>query len=341
MSDAQRVGQLFIVGLRRDRLGPADMHAILADHLGSVTFIEPTSVGVQGVRRVADAVQTLATKQNTGSVRFFVAANQEGGQIQSLQGPGFSRIPSALAQGRLPAPNLQADALSWGRQLLSAGVNFELAPVMDVVPAGTDPQNAPIGALQREFGHDPSTVGTHGVAFLRGMQRARLATSAKHFPGLGRVRGNTDFTGNVVDRVTTANDPYLQPFRDAIAARVPFVMVALATYTRIDPNHLAVFSPTVMAILRERMAFRGVIVSDDIGAARAIAQIPIGRRAVDFLAAGGDMIISKFTGPAVVMEAAILSRAAADPAFRAMVDQAVLRVLRAKAASGLLPCAGA
>jgi len=160
-------------------------------------------------------------------------------------------------------------------------------------------------------------------------------------PGLGRVRGNTDFTGNVVDRVTTANDPYLQPFRDAIAARVPFVMVALATYTRIDPNHLAVFSPTVMAILRDRMGFRGVIVSDDIGAARAIAQIPTGRRAVDFLAAGGDMIISKFTGPAVAMEAAILSRAAADPAFRARVDQAVLRVLQAKAAYGLLPCAGA
>jgi len=326
-----------MVGLTGDRLGSDDARAIVAEHFGSVTFIEQTRAGVAGVRAVANAVQALSGRATHG-VRFFVAANQEGGLIQSLRGPGFSRIPSAIEQGRLSARVLEADAAAWGRQLLAAGVNLELAPVMDVVPPGTDAQNAPIGALRREYGHDPATVSSRGVAFIRGMERAGVATTAKHFPGLGRVRGNTDFTGGVVDRTTTAGDPYLGPFQSAIDANVPFVMVAEATYTRIDPNHLAVFSPVVMKLLRERLGFTGVILSDDIGAAQAVASISPGNRATSFLAAGGDMIISKFTGTAVTMAAAILTRATTDPAFRAMVDDAVRRVLQAKSSYGLLPC---
>src|SRR5207237_6117399 len=134
-----------------------------------------------------------------------------------------------------------ADAAEWGRELVSAGVNLNFAPVMDVVPPGADAQNQPIGALRREFGHDPVTTGRHGAAFIRGMESARVATSAKHFPGLGRVVGNTDFTAQVVDTATAPNDPYLRSFRSAIRAGVPFVMVALATSTRSDPDRLAVF----------------------------------------------------------------------------------------------------
>ena len=63
-----------------------------------------------------------------------------------------------------------------------------------------------------------------------------MATTVKHFPGLGRVAGNTDFTAGVVDTVTTADDPYLEPFATAIDAGVPFVMVSLATYDQIDPE---------------------------------------------------------------------------------------------------------
>src|SRR5262249_9790650 len=158
-------------------------------------------------------------------------------------GPGFSTIPSALEQGTLPPATLRADATTWGHQLAAAGVNLDFAPVMDVVPPGTDAQNQPIGALQRAFGHDPETTGSPGAAFIRGMRAAGVATTAKHFPGLGRVVGNTDFTAQVTDTATTRNDPYLRSFRRAIRVHVPFVMVALATYTKIDPHHLAVFSP--------------------------------------------------------------------------------------------------
>jgi beta-N-acetylhexosaminidase len=304
-----------------------------------VWFVATTDAGVAGVRAVSDAVQAQVSARTTGGVRFYVAANQEGGEIQALRGPGFSTMPTARDQGTMAPPALRADAAEWGRQLASAGVNLNLAPVMDVVPPGTDADNQPIGALHREFGHDPVTTGRHGAAVIRGMESAGVATTAKHFPGLGRVTGNTDFTAQVVDTKTTRDDPYLRSFRSAIRAGVPFVMVALATYTQIDPDHLAVFSPTVIrSMLRGDLGFRGVVVSDDLGAAVAVADIPPAQRALDFIRAGGDLIVSKTAGPADEMAASIVSQAGSNPGFKALVDQAAMRVLEAKQASGLLPC---
>jgi beta-N-acetylhexosaminidase len=338
MTEDQRVGQLFIVGLADDRLGPNEIAGIQAHHFGSVSFIVTTSVGVDGVRAVTDAVRAQVSAKATAEVGFYIAANQEGGQIQALRGPGFSTIPTALVQGQFSPDVLEQDAAQWGGELVDAGVNFNFAPVMDVVPPGQDSQNQPIGVLQREYGHDPKRVGDHGVAVIHGMEGAGVATSAKHFPGLGRVEGNTDFAADVVDDTTTPDDPYLSTFQRAIDAGVPFVMVALATYELIDPDNLAVFSPTVIKLLRDTMGFTGVIVSDDIGSATAVAGVPVGDRAIDFLEAGGDMVISKTVQSADVMAAAVLSRASTVPSFRSRVDDAALRILQAKDSSGLLPC---
>ena len=339
MTIDQRVGQLFLLGLANDQLGSAEVSAIRAHHFGSVWFVEQSAAGATAIRAVADAVQALADAETTANVPFFVGANQEGGIIQSLSGPGFTTIPSALDQSEIDPATLRLRAARWGRELLSAGVNLNFAPVLDVVPPGTDTQNQPIGVLHRGYGHDPATVSTHALAFMRGVEDAGIATTGKHFPGLGRVKGNTDFTAAVVDDVTTTTDPSLAPFRDAIAAGIPKVMVALATYQRIDPAELAVFSPIVLRqMLRVSLGFNGVVVSDDLGATVAVANIPPGDRAVNFLVAGGDLIISKTIAPANAMATAISARASADATFKARVDDAALRVLRAKAARGLVRC---
>jgi beta-N-acetylhexosaminidase len=339
MTLQQRIGQLFLLGLADNKLGATEIDAIRSDHIGSVWFTEKTTIGTSGVRAIADAVQALATTEITGGVRFFVAANQEGGIIQALAGPGFTTIPSALEQSAADPTTLLMRATVWGQQLRAAGVNLNFAPVLDVVPPGTDAQNEPIGVLRRGYGHDPASVGAHGLAFANGMADADIATTVKHFPGLGRVRGNTDVTAAVVDSVTTANDPYLAPFRDAIAAGVPFVMVALATYTQIDASRLAAFSPLVMRdLLRNSLGFDGVVMSDDLGATEAVASLPPAERAMRFLDAGGDLIISKTVAPAREMSIAILQRAAANASFRTRVDDAALRVLRAKVRYSLVSC---
>jgi beta-N-acetylhexosaminidase len=336
LSLAQRVGQLFIVGVDGDIAGPQLTAAEQTYHFGSL-LLTKTSVGTARLAAQTDAMQELAPS-GTGGVRFFIAANQEGGQIQQLTGPGFATMPSAVTQGTLSTGALRSAAASWGTGLRAAGVNLDLAPVMDVVPQGTAASNAPIGQLDREFGSDPVTNGTHGTAFIQGMAQAGVMSVAKHFPGLGRVKGNTDFTSNVVDDVTTPGDPNLNSFKAAVSAGVPMVMVALATYTKIDPNELAAFSPAVMKLLRGQLGFSGVIVSDDLGQAIAVQAISPANRAIDFLTAGGDLVTSQSLAPAEQMAAAVLAKAEGDSAFRAIVDAAARQVLTAKRAEGLLSC---
>jgi beta-N-acetylhexosaminidase len=337
MSEAQRVGQLFLVGIAGAPMAEV-AQAVRTYHFGSLLWQGTSAAGVTADRQASRAIQALASPAATARVRFFVAANQEGGQVQELAGPGFSPIPSALVQGELSAAELQRRAAAWGRELRSAGVNLDLAPVMDVAPSATASQNAPIGALQREFGHTPQVTGPHGVAFIRGLQQAGVAATAKHFPGLGRVVGNTDFSSGVVDTTTGPGSSYLQSFQSAIKAGVPFVMVSLATYTRIDPHHLAAFSSRVIGLLRHQMKFGGVIVSDDLGAAAAVVGLSPATRGIDFLTAGGDLITSQSLPAAIAMDQAILARAGHDAAFRATVNSAVYRILDTKQAYHLMPC---
>jgi beta-N-acetylhexosaminidase len=115
--------------------------------------------------------------------------------------------------------------------------------------------------------------------------------------------------------------------------------VALATYDLIDPDHLAVFSPVVIGgMLRGDLGFTGVVMSDDLGDAVAVTDIPVGDRAIDFLNAGGELVVVKQASDAVAMASAVRDRFESDPSFAALVDEAVLSVLVAKDAAGLLSC---
>jgi beta-N-acetylhexosaminidase len=303
-----------------------------------VTFAGFVRSGTATIGKITAAVQALATQEATRGIGFLVAANQEGGEVQALSGPGFTTMPTALRQGRLPVERLKADAKTWGDQLAAAGVNLNLAPVGDTVPTSWVSRNAPIGQLEREFGHAPGVVASHVTAFIEGMHEAEVLTTVKHFPGLGRVTGNTDFTPGVHDTVTTRDSAFLRPFMAAVDAGVPFVMMSLASYAKLDGRTIAAFSrPITTGILRESMGFDGVIVSDDLSAV-AVGSIPAGQRALRFLRAGGDLITVTVPVQARAMVKALVRRAGASASFRRSVDQAALRVLEAKESAGLLDC---
>lgn len=332
MSLEQRVGQLFMVDCPSTSVAATTVQVIQNDHVGAVILDGTTTQGLAGTRSVTQALEL----SNPSPAKLLIATDQEGGLVQRLQGPGFSAVPNGLAQGAMSPAALRAAAQQWGQQLRAAGVTLDLAPVVDTVPADS-PGNPPIGDLDREFGHDPQTVASHGAAVIDGMTAAGVATTAKHFPGLGRVAGNTDTTPGITDSVTTRTDAYLAPFATAIAHHVPFVMMSTAIYTRIDPAHPAAFSRTIVTgMLRGDLHFTGVIISDDLGAAKQVAGVPIASRAVGFIGAGGDMVLTVDATQAPAMTQAVLARARTDTAFRALVDAAALRVLQAKQALGLL-----
>lgn len=338
MSLEQRVGQLFMVGGPATGVGQTTRDAVTARHVGNVMLTGRSSAGVAATARVSSGLQHLATQATTGGVPLMVATDQEGGAVQVLSGPGFSDIPSALVQGRDSTTDLRARATRWGQQLRAAGVTVDLAPVMDTVPSPQAAEdNPPIGVYDRQYGYTPAAVASHGTAFAAGMARARVAATAKHFPGLGRVGANTDTTAHVVDGTTTRQDPYVRPFAVAVDSGVPFLMVSSAVYARIDPNAIAAFSPTVMiGMARNDLGFQGVIISDSFSAT-ALSPFPVRDRGVRFLSAGGDMVLVSVPSLLAPMYDGVLARARSDAAFRDVVDAAALRVLQAKEKVGLVP----
>ncbi|KAA1418390.1 glycoside hydrolase family 3 protein [Mumia zhuanghuii] len=323
-----------MTGTEASTADEATLDAIRDHHVGNVMLRGRSGAGVAQTARVARRLQAEVDADSTGSVRLLVSTDQEGGLVQVLRGPGFSDIPSALTQGTWSATTLQRRATTWGRQLRAAGVDLNLAPVLDTVPNPRfAPRNAPIGAFDRQYGFTPAEVSRKGLAFLAGMERAGVIGSVKHFPGLGRVTANTDTTGDVHDTQTHADDPYLQPFEDAIAAGARTVMMSTAIYDRIDPREPAAFSrPIITGLLRDDLGFTGVVISDDLSAAAQVSDRPPGQRAVDFLRAGGDLVLAVDPAQMRTMTEAVAAQAGKDPAFRARVYESAGRVVALKRA---------
>jgi beta-N-acetylhexosaminidase len=331
----EQAAQLIMTGISANGMTSAQRSTASAQKPGGLLLLGSggSASHTRTAMSTATAVATLK------EIRPLVAADQEGGQIQRLKGSGFDRIPAATVQGTWSTAKLTAEAAGWGNQLKRAGVNLDLAPVADVVPESQRTTNEPIGKLDREFGSTPGPVGQHVAAFINGMDAAGVMTSVKHFPGLGRVRGNTDFSSGVVDNVTVRGDADLAPFVAGVRAGADMVMVSTVTYTKIDPKNRAVFSPTVIrGMLRGDLRYGGVVITDDVGAAAEVASVPAGERATRFVAAGGDIVITARASLTATMVSALVREAQQDKAFAALLQSSVRRVLTLKQNHGLMSC---
>lgn len=332
LSLEQQAGELVMVGVTGS-LDATESAAIRGSHLGSVILMGSAGLGMSGTQAITSAVRQL-----DGPTGILISVDQEGGRVQRLGGTGFTTIPPAAEQGTWSATELQTRAKSWGEELARAGVRLNLAPVADVVPADKQSTNEPIGKLGRGFAATPGEVATSVVAFIEGMDAAGVGSSVKHFPNLGQVTGNTDFSAGVVDDVTTAHDPALEPYRAAIAHGTASVMISTAIYTRIDPDNMAAFSSKVIGILRDDLGYTGVVVSDDLSAAQSVKSVAVAERGVRFVRAGGDLAISVGVSDAKAMAAGIVAEAEKDPAFRARVAESAERVVEMKSTLGVASC---
>ena len=335
MSAAQKAGQLVMSGVPAGNAdgGRAQVRSL---RLGGVFLAGRTSRSAAGIR--ADVKRLPAQTAGDARIGLLVATDQEGGLVQALRHGDWPTIPRATTQGTYSAARLTARWRTWAGDLHDAGLNMDLAPVADVVPAGTASSNPPIGVFGRQYGSQPAAVARSVAAVTAGMRDAKIIPTVKHFPGLGRVHANTDTSTKAVDRVTTASSPSLQAFRAGFDAGA-VVMVSSASYPRLDPDALAVFSSKMITgLLRGRLGYDGVVMTDDVGRAVAVRSVPTGQRATRFVAAGGDLVLTAFPERAPALVKAIRDEAAASASFRAKVDASVTRVLTLKEEQGLLTC---
>lgn len=331
MSLEERAGQLVMATLTVGSSAQSLRHLIVDEHVGSALLIGDWRTGTSGVASVVSTLQSYGESRDS----LIIATDQEGGQVQHLKGSGFDAMPSARSQGALSVTALRSQAARWGSQLAAAGVNVDLAPVAGTV-VGSRSANAPIGALDRDFGLDASGNGSHAAAFIEGMRDAGVRAAVKHFPGLGAVNGNTDFTSSgVMDTTTTADGDEVRAFAAAIAADPGMVMMSVATYARIDSSAPAAFSSKVMdGLLRGDLGYDGVVISDSLSAS-ALSSTPTDQLGVRFIEAGGDLACMGATAYNQPVLDGIIVKARTDPSFASRVKESAVRVMTLKYLMGL------
>lgn len=338
MTADQRLGQLLMVGFDTNASLDALDTTITKDHVGNVIYLGGWE-GAEKVSTTSEHLQGLVSRKATAGIDLMIAADQEGGEVHQLRGEGFTRPPTASEQARMSSSALRKAAAGWAEELKDAGVNVNLAPVTDTVPADLGRGNEPIGKYEREYGSDPKSVEKASTAFIEGMLDGGVEATVKHFPGLGRIRNNTDFhSTGITDPTTTKDDAYLEPFAAGVDAGAGLVMVGSANYAKIDPGVPAMFSRTVVTdMLRGDLGFDGVVITDDVNAQSVRSTSP-GQRAVKFVEAGGDITLTGDASVAPAMLEALAAKAGKDDDFAQQVDASVHRVLDLKDRMGLLPC---
>jgi beta-N-acetylhexosaminidase len=332
MSPADVAGQVLMVGTPVNE--PGGLGPLVSRYRLGGLFLHGRST-----RAAAGLRDDIAGLQRAATVPLLVALDQEGGDVQTLKGADFPRILPAQRLGAGPADELRDVTSDSARRLAAIGVTMNLAPVADTVPASLGEDNPPIGHWHRQYGAEPERVSAAIRAVVPASQEAGVLTVLKHFPGLGRVRANTDTSTQAYDIRMTDDDQHLQPFAAGVEAGSAAVMMSSAWYPSLDRSAIAVFSrPIVTGLLRDRLGHDGLIMSDDLGGAIAAARVPVGWRAVRFIDAGGDLVLTIRPGDAARMTEALTLRAGASPAFAARLTEAARHVLQAKLRAGLLRC---
>ena len=314
---------------------PRDGHSRFAGAMPSADLLERVRGGEVGgvilfgenIRSPA-AVATLVRKLQQvasagGNPPLLVAVDQEGGQVRRLPDGPPSASAARLGQ-TLDAAGVAAEGRRTGAYLHRLGLSVDLAPVADVADART----SFLGS--RVFGNDPDLVARLAPAFAGGLQRAHVAATAKHFPGLGTAPANTDVARVVVRTRRGELQRRLRPFRAAVASGVKLVMVSNASYPALDATGApALFSrPIVGNLLRGRLGFGGVVITDALGAPapRATAHAPA--RA---LAAGVDVLLYTSEAESRAGFADLLASARSSAAVRSHLAAADARIAALKA----------
>ncbi|MGA9761151.1 MAG: glycoside hydrolase family 3 N-terminal domain-containing protein [Gaiellaceae bacterium] len=275
---SQLVGQHLLVRMK----GMAPTASLLArvrrGEIGGVVLFTDNYRSPEGARRLIVKLQAAA--RAGGQLPLLIAIDQEGGAVKRLPGPP-TEAPSKMAS----VATAHAQGLATGRYLHGLGIDLDLAPVLDV-PASPRAFIAP-----RAFSSNATLVGARGTAFAEGLIDGGVAASPKHFPGLGRLLRSTDFAPGRIkaDRAALARD--LSPFRVAIDAGMPALMVGTASYPAYgDDLPAACSAQIVTGLLRGSLGFQGVVLSDDLNTPGVRPVAPFPGSVIRAVKAGVDMI---------------------------------------------------
>jgi beta-N-acetylhexosaminidase len=284
---------MLMVGFRGFTIHSSDpISAALAGGLGGVILFDRDQLtgGPRNISSPSQLAALTASLRARASGPLLIALDQEGGNVSRLNpAMGFPATKTQAAIGATDDPAVaDAAGTAMGRTMKSAGVNLDLAPVVDV---NVNPSNPAIGALGRSFSSDPAVVAAMAEAEIGGLHAAGVRSAIKHFPGLGSASANTDFA--VVDVTRTWTRKELQPYQTLIGAQLPDAIMSGNILNRtLDATRPASLSAaTVTGLLRGQLGWKGVVVTDDLGAVAITSRFSRAEAVALAIEAGNDLLL--------------------------------------------------
>lgn len=279
----EKIGQMFIVGFDGLTL-PEELKTLIKEgKIGGVIYFKRNVKDHLQLLNLSNSIQNASKK-----VPLFIAIDQEGGRVSRLSEP-FTQFPSAKVVGSY---NCEEIAFNFGKniakELKSVGINLNFAPVMDI---DSNPENPVIG--DRAFGNTPQLVSKIGISVIKGFQSEGIMATAKHFPGHGDTFLDSHFALPIVEHdIKRLYEIEMQPFLNAVKAKVDLIMTAHVLYTKLDDKYPATLSKKIISkILREEFQYDGVVITDDLEMKAVYSQFGIEKSTLLAVKAGVDIIL--------------------------------------------------
>ncbi len=318
---AEDARAVVLAGLPGTTLDPATA-SFLAEGGSAVILFRKN---LESTSQVAALTSSMAC---AAGAEILVAVDQEPGRVERLAAVGISS-PSVNSERE----EFIATTLAMGNAMVEVGINFDLAPVLDVA-RGSNPV-----LVGRNFGPDPEVVAARGIDFQLTLESLGIVTTAKHFPGhgLSTVDPHLQVTpiGASLDTLQEVDFP---PFQSVIDSGIGAVMVGHPIYEALDPANPASLSPAVLGLLRTGFGFDGVAITDAFSMAGVREGRTLGQVTVEALIAGEDLLIvdnPTEVGPVVEVIEAAVANGTLD---RDRLAQAAGRVRRLAESAFVVPC---
>jgi beta-N-acetylhexosaminidase len=314
------VGERLVAGFSRTEL-PAPLGRMIGrGELAGLVFFEENLPDRAAAERLSAEIQSIHRPRGLRDP-LLLMVDQEGGLVKRLAGPP-ARSAAQMGAAGASVSRLQGQATA--ASLRRAGINVDLAPVLDVARAG-----GTIAATERGFGATATRVASTAVPFAEGLREGGVVATAKHFPGLGAAGENTDFA---VQRIASSKRELRaidqRPYRRFIAAGGEVVMLSTAIYPAFSPRPAAFARPIATDELRRRLGFEGVSITDALesAAVRDFGGPAAAARAAT--AAGTDLLLFTDYRTAALAGGALVRQLRRDPSTRSAFETSASRVLR-------------
>lgn len=282
MSDEEKVGQLILFGMQRTQVND-DVRYMLSEYkMGGIILFDRNMESKEQVAALIQDLQKAARKSEKAPL--FVAIDQEGGWVARLSSE-LVKVPAAEQLGQGTPAEAAKLALESGKELKSLGFNVNFAPVADLGLAD-----------ERSYGTTAAEVIPFVKAVGNAYHEAGLIYSLKHFPGIGRTVTDLHKEGNTID--ASADELWatdLKPFETIIQSVNNddyMVMVSHAVYSNLDDTMPASLSKVIMQdILRQKLGYKGVIITDDMEMGAVANHYSFGDMSVKAVNAGVDIVL--------------------------------------------------